>query len=115
MEDNKAEQEKVTGSGLKLMYLIEDVVGPYSRIVYGKAGDEIKVLDDKSEMILVEGQGQRFYTRMKNLQDLPVPMETVLEVPAVKPAVVSPMRTQNNNRPAIKKSQDKPNNQTQLF
>ena len=40
----------------------------YSKIEYGKAGDEVKVVSEHGDMVIVEALfGERYATKMENL------------------------------------------------
>lgn len=92
------------------MYLKQDITGPYSQIEYGKKGDKVNVLNDESEMILVELNGVKFHVKMENLSIKSVPIEN-LQDPETKP------ETKQYQRPVLNKKEIvKPlTNQNKLF
>lgn len=50
------------------MYVISDVIGSSSRIIYAKTGDKVAILnyDDKLPLVIHEN-GQKFYCELLNL------------------------------------------------
>jgi hypothetical protein len=119
MEDHQAKQEEDTGSGINEKQLTKDIIGPYSGIVYGRKGDKVKVINDSSEMVLVEQGSGRYHVRMENLVNVEesVPLENDLPVGDNKKETVKPVQSKQYSRPSVKKSIPPPptNNQTQLF
>ena len=51
------------------MYLINDVIGAASRIVYGRKGDKVDILRKDIDICLVNNQGVRFFVRYENLSE----------------------------------------------
>lgn len=65
------------------MYLTRDVTGEASGIQYGKKGDKVTVIDDhEREMILVEGQNERFHVRADVLSETVIQPERVPQLKA---------------------------------
>lgn len=118
MEDHPAKQEEAAGSSINEKQLTKDIIGPYSGIVYGRKGDKVKVINDSTEMVLVEQGSDRYHVRMENLVnvDQSVPLENDLPV-ETKKETVKPVQSKQYSRPSVKKSiPPQPlNNQTQLF
>jgi hypothetical protein len=96
------------------MYLASDVIGPYSRIQYGQKGDKVTVINSETEMILVETNGERFYTKLENLSDKPVPVKAAQDP---LDEIVNPVVTKQYFKQKAKPKQVQPphQNQTQLF
>lgn len=51
------------------MYLIKDIIGAASRIVYGRKGDKVDILRKDIDICLVNNQGVRFFVRYENLSE----------------------------------------------
>lgn len=68
------------------MYLTRTITGPYSGILYGQKGDQVTIIDDKErEMILVQGQRERFHVRREDMSEEKVGMEKPVVEPIKKP------------------------------
>jgi hypothetical protein len=56
-----------------MMFLIKDKIGPCSEIVYGRAGDPVKVMGAAlGEMILVKGRKDLFYVYPNEISENPI-------------------------------------------
>jgi hypothetical protein len=119
MEDHPAKQEEAAGSSINEKQLTKDIIGPYSGIVYGRKGDKVNVINDSTEMVLVEQGSVRYHVRMENLVnvDQSVPLENDLPVGEDKKETVKPVQSKQYSRPSVKKSTPPPpqNNQSKLF
>jgi hypothetical protein len=102
-------------SGINQKYLTQDIIGPYSGIVYGRKGEKVKVINDSDIMVLVEQESKRYFVRMENLVnvDQSVPLENNLPEES---KTVKPERKQYS-KPSVKKAITPlpSNNQTNLF
>jgi hypothetical protein len=84
MDNNQSKPQDVGGTesegGINQKYLTQDIIGPYSGIVYGRKGEKVKVIDDSQIMVLVEQESKRYFVRMENLVnvDQSVPLENNL-------------------------------------
>lgn len=67
------------------MYLTRDITGLYSGIIYGEKGDQVTIIDDKDrEMILVQGQRERFHVRREDMSEEKVGREKPVVEPVKK-------------------------------
>jgi hypothetical protein len=60
-------------------YLLRDIIGAASGIVYGKKGDQIKVIRENYDMWLIENKGVRFSVWPKDLSEDPVEANEIIE------------------------------------
>jgi formylmethanofuran dehydrogenase subunit D len=91
------------------MRLKEDVVGMYSKIQYGKAGDEVKVVSEHGDMVIVENtEGSRFPMLKIHLTE-----EKVIHEAA--PDTAAPNNKPIINRAPISKKKAASTNQNTLF
>jgi hypothetical protein len=70
------------------MYLLTDIVGPYSGKAYGFKGDEVLFISGHGDVAIVEGSMQRFSVKRDQLSETPVEKEV-----AIKPAASSTKKT----------------------
>lgn len=56
-------------------YLTRNIIGLASGIEYGKKGDKVTVINDESDLILVEGTKERFHVRQEALSDDFIPAD----------------------------------------
>jgi formylmethanofuran dehydrogenase subunit D len=91
------------------MRLKEDVVGMYSKIEYGKAGDEVKVVSEHGDMVIVENtEGSRFPMLKIHLTE-----EKIIHEAA--PDTAAPNNKPIINRAPVSKKKAASTNQNTLF
>jgi hypothetical protein len=91
------------------MRLKADVVGMYSKIEYGKAGDEVKVVSEHGDMVIVENiEGIRFPMLKRYLTE-----EKIIHEAA--PDTAAPNNKPIINRAPISKKKAASTNQNTLF
>jgi hypothetical protein len=126
MDNSESKPQDVGGTefegGINQKYLTQDIIGPYSGIVYGRKGEKVKVINDSQIMVLVEQESKRYFVRMENLVnvDQSVPLENNLPDEKDKEnKTVKPIELKQYSKPAarkvVKPSGLQPNNQTNLF
>lgn len=49
------------------MYLIEDIIGASTKLIYGKKGDQVQVIRQDYEMSFVINKGIKFFIRNEKL------------------------------------------------
>jgi len=91
------------------MRLKEDVVGMYSKIEYGKAGDEVKVVSEHGDMVIVENTEGNRYPMLK------IYLTEEIIIHEAAPDTAAPKNNPIINRAPVSKKKAASTNQNTLF